>query len=68
MRRERASDRSRSECDRLVDGIHHSSDPGCHTWRRAHLDGSDESRGPQDRQRRRSVNFTDALGFFIQAA
>jgi hypothetical protein len=65
MRRERASDRSRLAYDRSVDCIH-SSDPGCHTWRCAHLDGSDESRGSQRRPTipRARVNFTDALGFF----
>ena len=66
MRRERASDRSRSAYDRSVDCIH-SSDPGCHTWRRAHLDRSDDSRAPDDSAApipHERVNFTDALGFF----
>ena len=77
MRRERASDRSRSAYDRSVDCIH-SSDPGCHTWRRAHLDGSDESsvcvcsfhytsRAPDDSAApipHERVNFTDTLGLF----
>ena len=67
MRRERASDRSRSAYDRSVDCIH-SSDPGCHTWRRRAQPGRERreqsSRPTLATARTSGVNFTDALGFF----